>query len=725
MVDGRAAAALLTLRHRITQTGANTLEAYFQPRLLAFALGAWAIAAYLRGKGGVAVVLIAVAFALHPTTAMWFGDVGCCRTCRYRALVAHAAARRRRSCSGDGNLGREFRTVERTSRGDGLTLGLRARGQRLHLPIRLERLILAREPVLSRRRGWRFICGDVREEWPFRERPDCWQAPAALLCLFLVSWPLMIARLALVLQLQTSRIFWMLDFLAAIYLAWLLAEAPRRGVLRRAIVVSFVAIAIGRGIFVWRVEHAGDPVIRINFPQDNWTDAMRWISRTPANTHVLADPGHAWKYGTSVRVSGERDVYLEEVKDLALALYSRDVAVEALQRIRDVQNFSALTSDQFAVTRQPLRSRLSSSPIATSICRSLIATNSSACIRCSRNESSEFRASPPMEGGALDDVVRVGETQDVCRTSPCTGQVLRCRSRFARARPLPLAGSSVGTSDTHRAARTRELERCALRTRPRRESLPRRLQRRASESAKLRRHRTPVGQPLSFWSYERSDRRDARARGCGWPACIRRCRVFSGRQSRPEACRRLRRDCRRRELRAVCAVSPTMDLAVCVDALEEKHNAIYQWHFVRNLKRRMRRKAQAFPGKWRSTRCGESDRFGSSTMRTQLRITDSATRLIITIAPARCASSTRSAFRRLIITAADDPFVPAGPFREAAVVNNRNITVMLTLRRRPLRICRAVDRRITTGTGPNARSSSSFDSMLTCSAWTHSSQPTG
>jgi hypothetical protein len=26
---------------------------------------------------------------------------------------------------------------------------------------------------------------------------------------------------------------------------------------------------------------------------------------------------------------------------------------------------------------------------------------------------------------------------------------------------------------------------------------------------------------------------------------------------------------------------------------------IYQWHFVRNLKRRMRRKAAAWPGKWK------------------------------------------------------------------------------------------------------------------------------
>ena len=65
-------AALLTLRHRITQTGANSLESYFQPRMLAFALGAWAIAAYLRGRLAATLALVTVAFAIHPTTAMWF-----------------------------------------------------------------------------------------------------------------------------------------------------------------------------------------------------------------------------------------------------------------------------------------------------------------------------------------------------------------------------------------------------------------------------------------------------------------------------------------------------------------------------------------------------------------------------------------------------------------------------------------------------------------------------
>jgi predicted alpha/beta-fold hydrolase len=131
-------------------------------------------------------------------------------------------------------------------------------------------------------------------------------------------------------------------------------------------------------------------------------------------------------------------------------------------------------------------------------------------------------------------------------------------------------------------------------------------------------------------------------------------------------------------LRAVCAVSPTMDLAVCVDALEEKQNAIYQWHFVRNLKRRMRRKAKAFPGKWplealariRSIR--EFDDAYTAPFHGFRDAADyyyraSAMRVIDKISiPA------------LIITAADDPFVPPGPFKERAVTRNRNITLRIT-----------------------------------------------
>ena len=77
---------------------------------------------------------------------------------------------------------------------------------------------------------------------------------AALVAVFLISWPLMLAGIALALQLQTSRVFWMLDFLAAIYLAWLFAEAPRSLAVRRAAVaIAIVAadrprrVRVGRG----------------------------------------------------------------------------------------------------------------------------------------------------------------------------------------------------------------------------------------------------------------------------------------------------------------------------------------------------------------------------------------------------------------------------------------------------------------------------------------------
>ena len=64
--------AALTLRHAIIRSGTNTLEGYFHPRQLAFAIGAFAVVSFLRGRYGVMWVLVAAAGALHPTTALWF-----------------------------------------------------------------------------------------------------------------------------------------------------------------------------------------------------------------------------------------------------------------------------------------------------------------------------------------------------------------------------------------------------------------------------------------------------------------------------------------------------------------------------------------------------------------------------------------------------------------------------------------------------------------------------
>jgi hypothetical protein len=107
-----------------------------------------------------------------------------------------------------------------------------------------------------------------------------------------------------------------------------------------------LAIATSRGAYVMVVERPERSLFELNLPQSAWEDAMRWIAAAPARSHVLADPGHAWKYGTSVRVSAGRDVLLEEVKDSALAIYSRAEAVRFVERRAALGDFGALTAEK-------------------------------------------------------------------------------------------------------------------------------------------------------------------------------------------------------------------------------------------------------------------------------------------------------------------------------------------------------------------------------------------
>jgi predicted alpha/beta-fold hydrolase len=132
------------------------------------------------------------------------------------------------------------------------------------------------------------------------------------------------------------------------------------------------------------------------------------------------------------------------------------------------------------------------------------------------------------------------------------------------------------------------------------------------------------------------------------------------------------------ELRAVCAVSPVMDLGRCVEALERRANYPYQWNFVRNLKARMRRKAAAFPGAFDLSRlprvwtvrqfdeCYTAPHHGFRDA-TDYYHRASALRVIDRIArPA------------LILTAEDDPFVPPEPFHDPSVRGNPHLTVVVT-----------------------------------------------
>ena len=132
------------------------------------------------------------------------------------------------------------------------------------------------------------------------------------------------------------------------------------------------------------------------------------------------------------------------------------------------------------------------------------------------------------------------------------------------------------------------------------------------------------------------------------------------------------------ELTAVCAVSPTMDLALCVEALERRANFPYQWNFVRNLKARLRRKAAAFPAdyslealrrvwtvrafdeEYTAPHHGFRDAADYYEKASALRVID------------------RIAVPALVLTANDDPFVPCTPFHGAAVTGNPHVTVVVT-----------------------------------------------
>ena len=132
------------------------------------------------------------------------------------------------------------------------------------------------------------------------------------------------------------------------------------------------------------------------------------------------------------------------------------------------------------------------------------------------------------------------------------------------------------------------------------------------------------------------------------------------------------------QLVGVCAVSPAMDLAICVEALERRSNYPYEWNFVRNLKARMRRKSAAFPGEFSLEplrRIWTVRQFDDAYTAPHHGFRDAADYYFR-------ASALRVADRirvpTLIITAEDDPFVPISTFHDPAVATNRNITVVMT-----------------------------------------------
>ena len=341
-----ALAAAFTLRHRIPQTSANSLEPYFHPRMLAFALGTLAVAAVLRRRAWAAVALVAIGAVIHITTGLWFAVmIGV-------ALAVLDAQLRRLAIAGA--VAAALVLVWAATLGP-------LQGAVVTMDDTWLQAVASKDSLLAT--GWPLWAWAANLGmlallwWAYRLRQKrraedaalVWGA-TALAALFIVTLPWVASGLSLVVQFQISRVFWLIDFIATVYVIGVVADtdayAGRTFAVRRPMILALLlaAVAASRGTYIMLVEQTDRALFETRIVDSPWQNAMLWLRRQPLDVHVLADPGHSWKYGTSVRVSAERDVYLEEVKDAALAIYSRDVAARVVERTNALGDFSTLTA---------------------------------------------------------------------------------------------------------------------------------------------------------------------------------------------------------------------------------------------------------------------------------------------------------------------------------------------------------------------------------------------
>ena len=125
-------------------------------------------------------------------------------------------------------------------------------------------------------------------------------------------------------------------------------------------------------------------------------------------------------------------------------------------------------------------------------------------------------------------------------------------------------------------------------------------------------------------------------------------------------------------------MSPIIEISECTRALERPGNGLYQWNFVRDLKRRMRRKDLSNPGGFDLTRLGA--------IKTVREFDEVYTAPYFGFRNAEDYYHRASAMRvidrvsvpALIITSEDDPFVPSQPFHDPKVAGNPHIDLRIS-----------------------------------------------
>ena len=336
----------MTLRHAIAKSGTNSLEGYFHPRQLAFAFGTLAVAAFLRGKTVVAGLALCAAGSLHPTTtlwlAIWLGAATFVARPEWRKWLGAAVVVVAALAIWTLTLGP---LAGRLTLMDPEWLGALADKDYL-FPLRWPSSV------------WLMNLGYVVAiVWIYSRRAAAGVTTAAemglavgclaLVAVFAAAVPLNAARVALAIQLQPARVFWMLDLLATIYVIWAVAEGRRDPGTRRArlAAAALVVLSLARGAYVMHVEFPERPLFERGVSGD-WGRIAAWVRSTPQDSSWLADPLHAALYGTSLRMAAAHDVFVEGTKDAAIGMYDRSVALRTRDRLQRVALFTEMSADQ-------------------------------------------------------------------------------------------------------------------------------------------------------------------------------------------------------------------------------------------------------------------------------------------------------------------------------------------------------------------------------------------
>ncbi|PYT73896.1 MAG: alpha/beta hydrolase [Acidobacteria bacterium] len=130
------------------------------------------------------------------------------------------------------------------------------------------------------------------------------------------------------------------------------------------------------------------------------------------------------------------------------------------------------------------------------------------------------------------------------------------------------------------------------------------------------------------------------------------------------------------QLRAVCAVSPSVDLASCLNGSGQARNFLYEWYFLRCLRGTLEKKAKQFPERYRVDALPR--------MWTLREWHEAVTAPVCGYKDAADYYQEASALRvigqmrvpALIVTAQDDPFIPFESFRHPAISGNDFITLV-------------------------------------------------